>query len=162
MRTNRKPFFGAMLLFMATCIAPSLAWGAKPPKEAPPQIKDPEIQVRLAKQVWTYTHKQLLEMATTTIPNLRGTRKKPFKCVPMGQQTGLDQGPKPLDHPLSVILRTVTGDEAGVGGGPVWEPPPNLVGLQDSPVHTASRHAKVHSIMKLLAFSAPRITPMMK
>ena len=41
------------------------------------QQREPVITVRYGKTAKTYTHDQLLAMATEMLPNLKGTRKKP-------------------------------------------------------------------------------------
>ena len=111
MRKNRKSFFGAMPFFLALCVLPSLVWAKEASKKAAP-AKDPQIEVRVAKEVWTYTHKQLLEMATTTIPNLRGTRKKP--AIPLSSVLYKDTGLSPeqvesvtviTDHGMPTVLQ---------------------------------------------------------
>lgn len=98
MREINSRYLGALLVVLAVFVFPSAVMAKKPkkpPKVVVPPTKDPEIKVRLAKQVWTYTHDQLMEMATATIPNLRGTRKKP--AVPLASVLYKDTGLKPDD-----------------------------------------------------------------
>lgn len=109
MRDIHSRYLGALLVLLAVFALPSAAVAKKPkkpPKVVVPPTKDPEIQVHLAKQVWTYTHDQLMEMATTTIPNLRGTRKKP--AVPLASVLYKDTGLKP-EHVESVTVVTDHG-----------------------------------------------------
>ncbi|MFQ5415848.1 MAG: hypothetical protein ACE5FL_02245 [Myxococcota bacterium] len=51
---------------------------------------DPSITVRMGNSAWTYSHEQLLAMATTSIPNLRRTKQK--KALPLASLLFKDTG----------------------------------------------------------------------
>jgi hypothetical protein len=53
-----------------------LTWSFSSPAVWAQQVK-PVLTVRYGKVARTYTHDQLLALATGTLPNMKGTRKKP-------------------------------------------------------------------------------------
>ena len=85
MRTVRTTILGAL--------AGLLAWGFASPGVTAQQ-QAPTITVRVSGAAWTYTHEQLLAMATDTLPNRTATRKNP--AIPLStilfKDTGLSPG----------------------------------------------------------------------
>lgn len=72
------------------------------PLKAVAQQKEPTITVRLGKSVSTYTGEQLRAMATDTLPNLKGTRKKP--AIPLETLLLKNTGVKPDKIHMVFIL----------------------------------------------------------
>jgi len=64
--------------------------------------KDSTITVRVGNAARRYTREQLLAMATETIPNLKGTRKKP--AIPLVTILFKDTGAKPEDVEMVFVI----------------------------------------------------------
>ena len=86
-----------MILAMLVVV---LMWGFSSPMGWAQQ-KDPVLTVRIGKVSRTYTREQLLALATETLPNMKGTRKKP--AIPLETILFKDTG-IPRDKVERVIL----------------------------------------------------------
>ena len=64
--------------------------------------KDPQITLRVGKNVWTYTHDELLAMATTKIPNQKRTRQKP--AIPLETLLFKDTGLKLTEVEIVYVI----------------------------------------------------------
>lgn len=93
MRAAGATFLAAVVL-LSSAVIPTRA-------ETPQKDKDPTITVRISGTAWTYTHDQLLPMATATLSNRRGNRQNP--AIPLDRILFKDTGVKP-ENVLQVFL----------------------------------------------------------
>lgn len=68
MTTTRRALVAGLTVFLV---------GGGLPGRGEPQTTEPRLTLRVGKASWTYTEEQLRAMATDTLPNLKGTKKKP-------------------------------------------------------------------------------------